>query len=163
MFGRELFVQRGQVLAAHLPGFVDHFLREGWIERRGDLYCATEEGLPNLRFLAELTRPLLEAYFAVCAASSSIGEEPCSAKSLEKAAADQFEHASILGEVGLAESSNTVTFGNAVDLLAHRGVLAIAPEATGASSRRERRYVRGPAYAELQELHERLAAALSGR
>ncbi len=163
VFGRELFVQRGQVLAAHLPGFVDHFLREGWIERQGDLYCPTEDGLTNLRFLAELTRPLLEAYFAVCAASSSIGEEPCTAKNLEKAAADQFEHASILGEVGLAESPNTVTFGNAVDLLVHRGVLAIAPEASGGVSRRERRYVRGSAYAELQALHERLAAALSGR
>ena len=85
------------------------------------------------------------------------------AKGLEKAAADQFEHASILGEVGLAESPNTVTFGNAVDLLVHRGVLAIAPETSGGVSRRERRYVRGSAYTELQELHERLAAALSGR
>jgi glycerol-3-phosphate O-acyltransferase len=162
LFERELFVQRGQVLAAHFPGFLDHFLREGWIAREGERFRATARGAAELRFLAEQTRPLLEAYLSVCAAAAEVGREGMGARDLTRAASEQFERAALLGEVGLAESSNPVTFGNAFDLLLHRGVLALAPPA-GGGPRRDKRYVRGPAFAELPELRERLASALSGR
>jgi glycerol-3-phosphate O-acyltransferase len=162
VFSRELFVQRGQVLAAHFPGFLDHFLREGWALRDGSAFRATPRGADELQFLAELTRPLLEAYLSACAAAQDVGAEGISARDLTRAASEQFERAALLGEVGLAESRNPVTFGNAVDLLLDRGVLAPAPPAAG-GSRREKRYARGPAFAELPELHRRLASALSGR
>jgi glycerol-3-phosphate O-acyltransferase len=161
LYSRELFVQRAQVLAAHFPGFLDHFLREGWIARDGDAFRATGAGAGELEFLAELTRPLLEAYLSVCAAAAGIGREGTSARDLARAASEHFERAALLGEVGLPESSNPVTFGNAVELLVHRGVLAPAPAAGG--SRREQRYLRGPAFGELPELSSRLASALSAR
>jgi glycerol-3-phosphate O-acyltransferase len=163
LFSRELFVQRGQVLAAHFPGFLDHFLREGWIAREGDVFRATARGAGELEFLAEITRPLIEAYLSVCAAAAAIGEEGITARDLTRAASEQFERAALLGEVGLAESSNPVTFGNALDLLLHRGVLELAPAAGGRDRREQQRYMRGPAFAELPELGERLASALTGR
>ena len=92
---------------------------------------------------------------------------------LLKAAEEQFEHSAILGEVALAESANPVTFGNAVDLLLDRGILAPAPAASGGRERRrkrrdrregrDKRYVRGPAFADLPVLTRRLASALSAR
>jgi glycerol-3-phosphate O-acyltransferase len=163
VFGRELFVDRGQVLAAHFPGFLDHFLREGWIVREGDAFRVSEAGASELEFLAELTRPLLEAYLCACRAASEIGEEGIGTKDLVKAASDQFERAALLGEVGLSESSNPITFANAVELLVHRGVLSTESAAAGARERRDKRYARGPAFAELPELTERLATALSDR
>jgi glycerol-3-phosphate O-acyltransferase len=161
VFGRELFVQKAQVLAG-FRAFIDHYRSQGWIEARGDRLVPTEQGLVELRFLAELTRPLFEAYFALCQAASGIEDEPISTKELLKAAGEQFEHAAILGEVALPESANAVTFGNAVDLLLDRGILARAP-AAGARERREKRYVRGPAFADLPVLTRHLASALSAR
>ncbi|MGH0031016.1 MAG: 1-acyl-sn-glycerol-3-phosphate acyltransferase [Myxococcota bacterium] len=162
LLGRELFVHNATVLAG-FTGFLDHFTSHGWIRREEGRWRPTEEGLPELRFLAELTRPLFEAYFALCEAAAGVGEEPLTSKDLLKAAAEQFEHAAILGEVGLAESANDVTFGNAVDLLLERKILERAPAAGSGRERREKRYQRGPAFDELPDLTRRLASALAPR
>jgi glycerol-3-phosphate O-acyltransferase len=161
VFGRELFVDRGSLLAAHFSGFLDHFQREGWIVREGDAYRATEAGVPHLEFLARLTRPMLESYLCACGAASEVGEEPVGEKELLRAAAEHFERASLLGEVVLTESSNPITFANAIELLVHRGVLVRETEA--GPGRREKRYARGPAFGELPELRGRLATALGDR
>ena len=81
-------------------------------------------------------------------------------KELTKAAAEQFEHSSVLGEVHLAESANPVTFRNAIEALARRGILGTADSEEGA---RERRYGPGPDFHELSPLRDRLAAALAAR
>ena len=47
----------------------------------------------------------------------------------EAAEALDFERAALLGEVGLAESSNSITYANAVELLVHRDMLAVEPGA----------------------------------
>ena len=65
--------------------------------------------------------------------------------------------AALLGEVELPEANNAVTFGNALDLLIRRGVLAAPP---GDGDRRDAPLVRGPAWSELAQVRERLATAL---
>jgi glycerol-3-phosphate O-acyltransferase len=162
LFGRELFVNRGEVLAAHVPGFVDHFARCGWIAREGESWRATAAGVPELRFLAELTRPLLESYFAALSAALSL-EGALSSKELVRAARDHFERAELVGEVGLDEASNPVAFGTAIEWLEHRGILARAPAEPNAKGRRETRYARGADFAALAPLRDRLASELAPR
>jgi glycerol-3-phosphate O-acyltransferase len=162
LFGRELFVNRGEVLAAHVPAFVDHFARLGWIARSGEDWRATPRGEPELRFLAELTRPLLESYFAAFQAASML-DAPQPSRALLDACREHFERAALLGEVGLEEASNPVAFRTALDWLEQRGMLAVQRAEPTAKGRRETRYVRGDAFPELAPLRDRLAAELAPR
>ncbi|TMA32126.1 MAG: hypothetical protein E6J87_13750 [Deltaproteobacteria bacterium] len=84
--------------------------------------------------------------------------EPIGRRALAKRIAEQFERAALLGETGLPEANNPVTFANAVDLLIRRGVLA----ETG-PDRRDPMLGHGPEWAELERLRERLATALRPR
>jgi hypothetical protein len=105
---------------------------------------------------------VLEAYHATFAAVLW-AKGPLTAKGLQKAASEQFEHAGLLGEVDRREAANPVTFANAVDLLVRRDVLEHAP-VTGRGDRpREIAYVRGTAFDDLPALCELLATALSAR
>ncbi len=161
LFYRELFVSRGELLAAHFSGFLDHFGRSGWVERSEDVLRATEKGEPTLRFLAEQTRALVEAYYATCSAVLA-ATHPIGRKELGKAAREQFEHAALLGEVRCPEASNPVTFGNALELMLALRILApVAQE--GGKERREETFGPGEAFEDLSALRERLATALSAR
>jgi glycerol-3-phosphate O-acyltransferase len=158
----EFYTPRGELLAAHFDAFLDHFERFGWVERCDGQLQATEKGVAYLRFLAEQTRGVLEAYHATFAAVLW-AKGPLTAKGLQKAASEQFEHAGLLGEVDRREAANPVTFANAVDLLVRRDVLEHAP-VTGRGDRpREIAYVRGTAFDDLPALCELLATALSAR
>ncbi len=175
VFHGEVFVARGPALAAHVDAFLGHFEALGWITRSASELRATEAGEPHLAFLAELTRALLESYRV---ATSVVAQqtEPIERRALEKKIAEQFERAALLGEIGLPEANNAVTFGNAVDLLLRLGVLAAQPH-TGAGAsfaqraEGERRpaggrdplFGQGPAWSELARLRERLATALRPR
>jgi glycerol-3-phosphate O-acyltransferase len=163
LFYHEFFTPRGEVLAAHFDAFLDHFERLGWIERSDDRLLATEKGVPSFRFLAEQTRGVVEVYYATFAAVLGAAEESLSARRLEKEAADQFEHAFLLGEVERREAANPVAFGSAVDLLLRLRILERAPEQPGGERPRDTRYARGPAWGELPALRELLATALSPR
>ena len=160
LFYAEFFTPRGEILAAHVDAFVDYFERRGWVERRDGELLATEKGVPALRFLAEQTRPVVEAYYCACAAAGALLDERDSVdlKSLRKAAAEQFERAALLGEVERREGANPVTFSNAVDLLVRLGMLDPADGEGDAG-----RFVRGESCAELSVLRDRLAAALAAR
>ena len=68
LFYHEYFTPRGEVLAAHFDAFVDHFERFGWVERHEGELRATEKGVGILRFLAEQTEGIVEAYWATFAA-----------------------------------------------------------------------------------------------
>jgi len=157
VFHGEFFTARGPALSAHVDAFLAHFEALGWIVRRAGELHATESGEAHLVFLAEQMRSVLESY---CVAISAVGqlEAPLGRKALRKRIAEQFERAALLGEAGLPEAQNPVTFGNAVDLLIRRGILAAA-EPTG-GDRRDPPFGRGPAWAELSGLRERLATAL---
>ena len=162
-FYTEFFTPRGEILAAHIDAFIDLFERRGWVERSDGELRATEKGQSGLRFLAEQTRGIVEAYYCACAAAAEMpeGEKPLSAKELQKAAGEQFERAVLIGEVDRREAANPVTFTNAFDLLVRSEVLARA----SAEGRRgsEPGFIRGPAFGELAALRERLASALAGR
>jgi glycerol-3-phosphate O-acyltransferase len=157
LFYQEFFTPRGEVLAAHAEAFLDHFERFGWLERREGVPRVTEKGAPVLRFLAEQTRGLVEAYYATCAAASAAlhGEALVSSKQLAAAAAKQFERCQLLGEVRRAEGANPVTFSNAAELLLRLRILARSADGEGV--------VQGPAFDDLPALRERLATALSAR
>jgi len=158
VFYAEFFPRRGEVLGSHAAAFLEHFERLGWAERESGRLRATEKGEPELRFLAEQTRALVEAYFVAFSAVAAL-EKPVGRKALRKQIAEQFERSELLGEVGLAEASNPVTFGNAVDVLVRRGILAPA-EGAGEGDRRDPPYGPGPAWDALPALRERLATAL---
>jgi glycerol-3-phosphate O-acyltransferase len=162
LFYREFFASRGDVLAAHFPAFVDHFERQGWVERSDGILGATEKGRPWFGFLAEQTRSVVESYYATFSAALDVGP-PVTRKGLTKAASEQLAHTALLGETRLPEAASPVTFGNAVDVLASRGVLQEVSAGEGAEGKGEARYARGEAFDELRGLRERLAAALSAR
>jgi glycerol-3-phosphate O-acyltransferase len=162
LFYREFFAPRGEVMAAHFDAFVDHFERFGWVERSGGRLRPTEKGLGSFRFLAEQTRGVLEAYYAVVVAVLGARPELVTEKELRKAVEAQFERSRLLGEVARPEAANPVTFGNAIDLLVRRGVLAPAPPPPG-GERRDEAFVRGERFEELAALRERLATALDAR
>jgi glycerol-3-phosphate O-acyltransferase len=154
---REFFAPRAIVHAAQVDAFLDHFERLGVIERNTGRLRATEKGRSYLSFLAEQTRSVLEAYYGVFSALLAL-EQPVPERTLEKETEAQFRRLHRVGEVSRTESWNRVTFKNAVELLAQRGVLAqFAPNAS------EPAWGRGPAFDELLVLRERLAGALLAR
>jgi glycerol-3-phosphate O-acyltransferase len=160
LFYEEFFVPRGEVLAAHLDGFLDYFERCGHLERIDGELRATEKGVGYFRFLAAQTRSFPEAYLA--AFSAVLEAEPTvSGKRLEREVAERFERSMILGESERPEAANAITFGNALDLLVRRGVLE--RRRSGEGSSRDVLYVRGPAFDDLRALVEKLAAVLSPR
>ena len=158
---QEFFAPREELLAAHVDGFLDYFEREGRLEHPDDRLRASEKGRPYLRFLATQTRAVLEAYYAACSAAAGVGEAPEGRRALEKRVRQQFERGELLGEIRRPEGSNPVTFQNALELLARRGILVRGQTAGGRERRREPTYARGPAFGELPALRERLAAALA--
>jgi glycerol-3-phosphate O-acyltransferase len=162
LFYGEYFVPKGEVLAAHMDAFLDYFERSGRIERRGDRYEPTEKGGGYLRFLAEQTRGMLEAYHAAFAAAATLEEAPVGRKALAQTAHDRFERGQLLGELSRPEASNPVTFGNAFELLRERGILARA-EPDPRERRREPGYVRGERFEDLAALRHLLATALGAR
>ncbi|MAE94117.1 MAG: hypothetical protein CL910_05600 [Deltaproteobacteria bacterium] len=155
---REFFAPKALVKAAQQDAFLDYFERAGVLERSEERLVATEKGRPYFAFLAQQTRSLLEAYhaaFSVIAAS----EEPQTVKQLEKDAEQHFRRAHLIGEVQRTEGWNPVTFRNALELLARRGIVEKqAPEGRG-----EARYARGEAFEDLSSLLARLAGALGAR
>jgi glycerol-3-phosphate O-acyltransferase len=164
LFYREFFTPHGEVMAAHVDAFLDHFERHGWLDRGDGPLRATEKGRPVFRFLAEQTRAFVEAYACACAAVAAAlppdSDRPVGLESLREAVGEQFERAELLGEVDRREGANPVTFANALDLLVRRGVLAPAPQKAG---REEEAFVRGEAFGDLPGLRERLALALPAR
>jgi glycerol-3-phosphate O-acyltransferase len=160
LFYSEFFASRGELLAAHFPAFVDHFERSGWIEREDAVLRASGKGMGYFHFLAEQTRGVVEAYFAVfCAVLAD--PTPRTMKELLKASEEQFGRSALLGEVALPEASNPTTFRNAVDLLVRRGILA--PSEEQSRERREAVYAPGDGFDELLVLRERLAGTLGPR
>ena len=104
-------------------------------------------------------RAVLESYYVAVSAVAQQGE-PLARRALEKRVADQYQRTALLGEVELPEANNPVTFGNALDLLIRRGVLAVAARA---ADRGGPLLGPGPEWAQLDPLRERLATALRPR
>jgi len=161
LFYAEFFAPRGEVMAAHLDAFLDHFERSGWVLRRDGQVVPSEAGLSPLRFLAEQTRAVLEAYCATCSALLAAPGRPQGGKELQRAAEEQFARAVLLGEAERREASNPVTFSNAADLLLRLGILERAEIPRRRGEGTESGLARGPRFDDLRELRERLATALA--
>jgi len=156
----EFFTAADETRDAHVADLIAHFTSLGWIREEDGVLRATPEGESDLVFLADQMRAMIESYYVAFSAVAQIAQ-PTGRKALRKVIAEQFERSELLGEAGLPEANNGITFGNAVDWLVGRGVLAPG-EADGAD-RRDPPYGRGPAWDELSEHVERLAAALADR
>lgn len=161
LFYAEYFVPRGEVMAAHLEAFLDHFERSGRLVRDGDRYRPGEKGRDYFEFLAEQTRGMLEAYSAAFSAVQTI-DGSIGRKALLKRAEEHFERGQLLGELARREASNPVTFGNAFTLLLEREILT-TPPLEARERRREPFYARGERFEELEGLRGRLSAALRRR
>jgi glycerol-3-phosphate O-acyltransferase len=161
LFYAEFFAPRGEVMAAHFDAFLDHFERAGWTLRRDGRVLPSELGLSPLRFLAEQTRSVLEAYCATCSALLAAPGRPQGGKELQRAAEEQFERAVLLGEAERREASNPVTFANAAELLLRLGILERAEVPRRRGEGTEPGFARGPRFDDLRALRERLAAALA--
>jgi glycerol-3-phosphate O-acyltransferase len=161
LFYTEFFTPRGEVMGAHLDAFLDHFERSGWVERRDGRLVASEAGLAPLRFLAEQTRAVLEAYCATCSALLAAPARALSPRELRRAAQESFERAVLLGEARRREAANPVTFANAAELLARLGILERVEVATRQGEQAETAFARGPRFDDLSALRDRLAAALA--
>ncbi|NRA06637.1 MAG: 1-acyl-sn-glycerol-3-phosphate acyltransferase [Myxococcales bacterium] len=157
LFYREFFTSRAEALAIHSHAFLDHFERMGWLEEVGGEVRSTQAARSDFEFLAAQTRSVAEAYYAAFSAVRTL-EEPLSAKQIGQAAGEQFTRSTLLGEVELGEAANPVTFGNALEVLLERGILARVD-----SQERLARYGRGEHWGELESLHALLAAALGAR
>jgi len=155
---REFFAPKALVQSAQRSAYLDYFERIGVLERREDQLRATEKGQAYFGFLAEQTRSLLEAYHAAFSAIAE-SEAPQTAKQLEKAAEEQFRRAILITEVHSAEGWNPVTFRNALELLARRGIVEKQP----AEGRADALYASGEAHGDLSVLLGRLAGALGSR
>ncbi len=156
---QEFFAPREELLAAHVDGFLDYFERFGMVERGEDVLRPSEKGRAYFRFLACQTRGVIEAYYATCTTSLELDETPVGRKALTRRIEEQFERGQLLGELVRGEGRNPITFQNALELLARRGILAKSERRTR-DRRREPAFARGPAFDELPALRERLAGAL---
>ncbi len=160
LFYQEFFVPRGEVLAAHLDGFLDYYERCGHLERTETGLRATEKGVPYFRFLAAQTQCFFEAYLA--AFSAALQAEPgITVRRLAREALEQFQRSQLLGEVERPEAANPITFENALDVLVRRGILV--RNRSGGGTAREAVFLRGAAFEDLRALRERLAGALAPR
>jgi len=156
---QEFFAPRGEVLAAHCEGFLDHFERSGWIERRDDQLRATRVGRPFLRCLASQTQGVIECYEVACRTLMHAGGH-ITRKAYLAEVAVHFANAQLLGRVERTEAANEATFGNVIELLLRRGVLEARKE-TRKSGPPQVVYSPGENWYALRELRERLATALS--
>jgi glycerol-3-phosphate O-acyltransferase len=162
---REFFAPRGEVLAAHCEAFLDHFEARGWIERSDELLFATADGEPVLRFLAEQTRGVIEAYWAACSVALDEDLEVDRKEFLARVAA-RFENARLLGEAERPECANDTTFSNALELLVRRGILEtrqVEVRSGRKSTRQTTVIARGEQAHSLGDIRDRLATAVSSR
>jgi len=156
---QEFFIPREAVLEAQQEAFVQHFEREGWIERDGERLVPTGSDRGFFACLAQQTRGVIEAYHAACTALEHF-ESDFDRKEFYKRAAEHFQHSELLGEAGRREASNETTFSNALDLLLRRGILR---EEQSTGRRRDTRFARGEDPAQLEPLRRFLADALDAR
>jgi glycerol-3-phosphate O-acyltransferase len=157
----EFFVPRSEATAASAGVFLQHFEVEGWITRSDDYLCAMPEGMDVLRCLSAQTAGVIESYEVACrVVLEEIGPEAALSKKefLERASAG-FRRAALLGLASSSEAANDTTFGNALELLMSRGILESSREPRK-SGPPEVRYARGEQWDALDELQERLAAAV---
>ncbi len=162
LFYWEFFTPRAEVLAAHVDAFLDHFEHFGRIERVDGELRATEKGLPYFRFLAELTRGVVEVYYATFAAVQG-AQGPLTAKSLLKAAEEQYHRAGLLGEVDRREAASPAAFANAIEWLVRSHLLERVIPVADRGSSRDPAYQHGDAFEDLADLRDRLATALAAR
>lgn len=156
---REFFVAPAACRGGPTERLLEHFEASGWIDHQQDRLVASPDGITVLRMLAAQTQGVIECYEAVCGACLD-ARWPLPRKALVAAARAGFENARLLGLAERHEAANETTFGNAIDLLLDRGVLAIAPSEAGRrSAASERRYAPGEHFDALPALRARLAGA----
>jgi glycerol-3-phosphate O-acyltransferase len=160
LFADEYFPVQGEARRERLERVLGHLIARGWIDvSSADLSLrATETGEPWLAFLRAQLQPLLECYASVARVVAEAGGEGGRDAMLERVKTVQRE-ALLVGEMHYPEGQCPVSAGNALALFLGQGIL----EADGKAERGEAGYVPGPAYASLDALRARLAAAAALR
>jgi glycerol-3-phosphate O-acyltransferase len=162
---QEYFSPGGEALDERRERIVALFGERRWIAAVGERWVATDAGAPVLRFLAEQTRGVLEAYRAVCDVADDPGLRLDRAAFLRRTT-ERLERDRLLGRAHRPEAANDTTFQNAIDLLVRRGILErreeeIKPEKRGRRARVATVYAPGERFDGLGALRERLVAGLA--
>jgi len=132
-----------------LWGFSDAFQRtlrraldEGLLVEEAGLFRVAPGAIEEVRWLARVIQPFLEAYRVMARAADSPGA-PIHSKDLVKAAMHLGRRLHATGEIEMTESINAVTFRNAVDWLDEQVATGRAPSRAQALAEL-RRGVEGP-------------------
>jgi len=153
----EFFPVEGGAREAQLDRVLGHLETRGWVEQAGDALRATPAGEPWLAFLRAQLQPLLEAYAAVARVVAETKGSVQREVLIERAQEAQREEL-LTGEARFPEGVCAVAAGNALELLLRLKVIV----ADGNPLRAETGFERGPDFAALAPLCERLAAGRAG-
>ncbi len=150
---REFFTPTLEADEASVEDLLAHFEASGWIVREKDSVRMIPQGDGILACLDYQTRGVVESYEAVCRVVRDADGEISHETILERSAV-VLENAHRLGLSGHPEAANQSTFGNAIELLIARGILARHGSGRAIS---KSDYSPGEEWLALDELHERLA------
>ncbi len=115
---------------------------------------------PLVHTLAGLLDNFGEAYWVLTKTLLTLPEAGKPQKAVIADAQKSYQSELLLGEVRRREGNTTVTLGNALSRYAEVGYVTLVTGARSGARARERIVQRGPRFAELGELGERLAASL---
>ena len=159
VFSDEYFPIAGAARRERLERVLAHLLARGWVETNGaGALLPTAAGEPWLGFLRAQLQPLLEAYAAVALVVADADGQGERDALLERVSAVQKE-ALLVGEAHYPEGDCPIACANALALLLREGVLV---EQAVVDKGRES-FAPGPAFASLEPLRARLAAATALR
>jgi hypothetical protein len=159
-FRGEFFSPRGPELSAHVAAFLSHFEALGWTQRGTGALRATEAGEPHLAFFADQMRAVLESYYVAVSAVAQQGEPLAAPRASRSGCAiSSSARRARRGRAARGEQSGHVRKRARSADPARRARASSRPGV----ERREPLLGRGPAWAELASLRERLATALRAR
>jgi glycerol-3-phosphate O-acyltransferase len=153
---RELYLTRGEAT-------LEHFESEGWVERQGMTWIATDSGARPLGILAEQTRGVVECYdtvIRVLLAWMESAEEGVLRSGLIREAQEAFEGAQLLGQSRRSEGLSQTSLENALGWLEDREIIVSESIETGKRNARDTHFARGEKWEELSQVADLLASAL---
>jgi glycerol-3-phosphate O-acyltransferase len=153
---RELYLTRGEAT-------LEHFESEGWVERQGMTWIATDSGARPLGILAEQTRGVVECYdtvIRVLLAWMESTEEGVLRSGLIREAQEAFEGAQLLGQSRRSEGLSQTSLENALGWLEDREIIVSESIETGKRNTRDTHFARGEKWEELSQVADLLASAL---
>ena len=150
----EFALPEREAVAAELGKLLEYFRGQGAVTAsNGDVVNATHS---LVRSTVGILDNFCEAYWMTAQTLGQLDEKGMAHKALLEAVRERYNTGLLLGEVLRAEGNSMVTVGNAVNRFAEIGCISVVT----VPRQRDRLIRRGPRFAELAPLAQRLAANL---